>query len=110
MYTNLSFVVFGKIFCSGFKYRDRTAIIGEILESINRDPKGKTKTNIMRSANLNLQQVNTYLLHLVVLRLVKPVDPVKSQEEARYKLTEEGFQLIRNIQTWRYATMLANPK
>ena len=111
MYTNLSLsIMFGKIFCSGFKYRDRTTIIGEILDTISSDPRGRTKTSIMRNANLNLEQVNTYLLHLILLHLIKPVDPIKSREEARYKLTEEGLRLTRNIETWRYTLMPANPK
>jgi len=95
-------LVFGKIFSTGFKYRDRSNIIGDILDSINSDPKGKTKTSIMRGANLNLDQVNTYLHYLMILGLIKPVDPLKSQEAARYKLTTKGIQLAKDAAMWRF--------
>jgi len=104
MYTNLSFgIIFGKIFLSGFKYRDRSSIIRDIFNSINSDPKGKTKTSIMRSANLNHDQVNTYLHYLVLRGLIKPVDPLRSQEAARYKMTSRGIEVARDIDTWCFA-------
>jgi len=103
MYTNLSFIwVFGKILHSRFKYRDRASIIGDILDSINSDPRGKTKTSIMRGANLSLEQVNKYLYHLLVSGVIKTIDPLESQEIARYKLTAKGLQLARDVTTWRY--------
>lgn len=103
MYTNLSFdIIFRNILLSGFKYRDRAKIIVDILDSVSSEPKGKTKTSIMRSANLNLDQVNTYLFHLVSLGLIKSGDPLKSQEMARYKVTTKGLKLVKDIDMWRY--------
>jgi len=104
MYTNLSFsFVFGKILHSRFKYRDRANIIGDILDSINSDPKGKTKTSIMRGANLSLEQTNKYLDLLVVCDVIRAAEPLKSQELARYKLTQKGLRFVRDFETWRYA-------
>ena len=104
MYTNLSFsLVFGKIFHSEFKYRDRAIIIGDILDSINSDPRGKTKTSIMRGANLSLEQVNKYLYHLVLSGIIETTDPLESQEIARYRLTGKGLKLARDVATWRYS-------
>jgi predicted transcriptional regulator len=102
MFTNFSFgTAFGRIFHTGFKYRDRTSIIGEILDTINSDPRGKTKTSIMRSANLNLDQVNKYLQHLQILGLIVSVDPFEAQEIARYRLTARGLMLARDAAIWR---------
>jgi len=47
MYPNFFGLEFGKILLSNFKYRDRATIIGDILDTIFRDPKGKTKTSII---------------------------------------------------------------
>jgi len=103
MYTHLSFSwVFGKIRQSRFKYRDRASIIGDILDSINSDPRGKTKTSIMRGANLSLEQVNKYLQHLMLSGVIKTTAPLESQEAARYKLTTKGLGLARDVATWRY--------
>jgi len=103
MYINLAYCLdFGKILQSRFKYRDRAGIIADILDSINSDPRGKTKTSIMRGANLSLEQVNKYLYHLMVSGVIKSIDPLESQEIARYKLTAKGLQLARDVATWRY--------
>jgi predicted transcriptional regulator len=103
MQANLaSCLLFGKAFLSGFKYRDRTSIIGDILDSINSDPKGKAKTSIMRDANLSLRQVDTYLKHLMVSGLIRATDPIESQEIARYRLTEKGFLMARDAARWRH--------
>jgi len=108
MYANsTSCLLFGKMFLSGFKYRDRTRIINDILDAINSDPKGKTKTSLMRDANLSLDQVNRYLQHLELSGVIKPTNAVKSQELARYRLTAKGFVLAREAAKWRYA--LAHP-
>jgi len=104
MYTHLSIsMVFRKILHSRFKYRDRASIIGDILNSVNSDPRGKTKTSIMRGANLNFEQTNKYIDFLTVCDAIKAVDPLKSQEAARYKLTQKGFRFAREFETWRYA-------
>lgn len=91
---------FGKISLSKFKYRDRATIIGNILDTIRREPKGKTKTSIMRDANLNFDQVNTYLQLLILHGIIKPTNPLNGQELGRYKLTSKGFGLLRDFEIW----------
>jgi len=100
MYPNLLSVELGRIFLSKFKYRDRATIIADILDTIHRDPKGKTKTSIMRASNLNFGQANQYLNHLMLCDIVKATDPLKSQEVARYKLTQKGVGFLRNFDMW----------
>lgn len=85
---------------SKFKYRDRAIIMRDILETINRDPKGKTKTSIMRGANLNFAQANKYLDFLVLCDAIKAANPLRSQELARYRLTQSGLQFLRNTEMW----------
>jgi predicted transcriptional regulator len=101
MYPILPVVEFGKILLSRFKYRDRATIIGDILDTIYRDPKGKTKTGIMRSTNLNFDQANKYLNSLMLCDIVKATDPLRSQETARYRLTERGVVLLKNFDLWQ---------
>ena len=101
MYSSLLSVQFGKIFLSGFKYRDRRTIIGEILAMVYREPRGKTKTSIMRGANLNFDQVNRYLELLILRGLIKVEAPIRSQELARYRVTEKGLQLTRTLEISR---------
>jgi len=94
-------VRFGKIFLSKFKYRDRATIIENILDTIYREPRGKTKTSIMRDANLNFDQANKYLHLLVLCDIVKAADPLNSQEIVRYKLTDRGCNLLKDFDLWR---------
>ena len=101
MYPNLFSVEFGRIFLSTFKYRDRATIIGDILDTIYRDPKGKTKTSIMRATNLNFGQANKYLDSLILCDMVRATDPLRSQEVARYKLTGKGVSLLRTFDMWQ---------
>jgi predicted transcriptional regulator len=93
-------MLFNHLLISKFKYRDRAAIIRDILETINKDPKGKTKTSIMRAANLNFEQVNRYLDLLLLCDAIKAVNPLRSQEVARYKLTRKGFWCLKNAEIW----------
>ena len=104
MYPNLLSVfsvVFDRIRLSSFKYRDRATIIGDILDTIYRAPKGKTKTGIMRSTNLNFDQANKYLETLVLCDIVRAADPLRSQEVARYRLTAKGVNLLKNFNMWQ---------
>jgi len=100
IHLNLFSVGFGRIFLSKFKYRDRATIVAEILDTIYRDPKGKTKTGIMRAANLNFAQANQYLNHLLLCDIVKATDPLRSQEAARYRLTEKGSRFLKDFDVW----------
>jgi len=86
-----------------FKYRDRGVIVRDILETITDDPKGKTKTSIMRGANLNFQQVNKYLDFLVVCDIIRTTSPVRSQELGRYRLTQKGLRFLRSTEMWNMA-------
>jgi len=101
MYPSLLSTWFGRILLSTFKYRDRATIIGDILDALYRDPRGKTKTSIMRATNLNFDQVNKYLDFLILCDIVKATDPLKRQELARYKLTEKGLNLLKNFDMWQ---------
>ncbi len=100
MYNILSLnTVLGCISLAKFRYRDRATIVGDILGTINSDPRGKTKTSIMRSANLNYEQVNRYLDYLVLCDAVKAVNPLRSQELARYRLTQKGLRFLKKFGT-----------
>ena len=101
MYPILPVVEFGKTLLSSFKYRDRATIIGDILDTIYRDPKGKTKTSLMRSTNLNFHQANKYLDSLILCDIVRATDPLRRQEAARYKLTAKGVNLLKNFDLWQ---------
>ena len=101
MYPNLFSAAFQRILLSSFKYRDRATIIGDILDAIYRDPKGKTKTSLMRSTNLNFDQANKYLNSLILCDIVRATDPLRSQEAARYRLTEKGVSLLKNFDLWQ---------
>ena len=101
MNLNLFSSDFGRILLSSFKYRDRATIIGDILDTIYRDPRGKTKTSIMRATNLNFDQANKYLDTLMLCDIVRASDPLRSQELARYRLTSKGVNLLRNFDLWQ---------
>lgn len=75
-----------------FKKRDRAAIIADILKSVNCG-KGKRKTNIMQSANLNFDQVNKYLDLLLRNGYVILADGY------RYKPTSKGLRLVENLES-----------
>ena len=101
MQNYLSFsALFNWILISKFKYRDRATIVGDILDTIHRDPKGKTKTSIMRGANLNFEQVNKYLDFLTLCDAIRATNPLRSQELARYRLTQKGLKFLRNTEMW----------
>ena len=101
MYPSIFSVGFGRILLSEFRYRDRATIIGDILDTIYRDPRGKTKTSIMRATNLNFDQANKYLDTLMLCDIVRASDPLRSQELARYRLTSKGVNLLRNFDLWQ---------
>ncbi len=100
MYSSSLSVKLGSILLSKFKYRDRAIIVRDILETINRDPKGKTKTSIMRGANLNLEQANKYIDFLVLCDAIRAASPLRSQELARYRLTQKGSRFLRTTEMW----------
>ena len=101
MFPSIFSTGFGRILLSEFRYRDRATIIGDILDTIYRDPRGKTKTSIMRATNLNFDQANKYLDTLMLCDIVRASDPLRSQELARYRLTSKGVNLLRNFDLWQ---------
>lgn len=101
MYTCQGNVMGRIVLLSRFKQRDRANIVLDVLDTIRRNPKGKTKTSIMRDANLNFGQVNKYLDHLLVNGLIKTGNPIGTQELVRYKLTEKGVRTASHLHSLR---------
>jgi predicted transcriptional regulator len=66
------------------KYRSRTDIVGQILESANG---GATKTRIMYQAYLSYAQLREYLSTLTENDLLEYIE-----EEHKYKTTEKGIK------------------
>lgn len=104
--------IIGNILPSRFKYRDRSGIVVDILHTVGFDAKGKTKTTIMRNANLNFDQVNKYLDLLMVHDIIRAEAPpgINGQEKARYRLTGRGFELLRDMETLRVALSIIHQK
>jgi len=88
-----------------FKYRGRFNIVLDILDQVNRNPKGKTRTEIKQEARLSYEQLQKYLdLLLLCDFLVGKNSRYGDREITRYFLTEQGQELIKQIQamyfTW----------
>ncbi len=66
-----------------FKYRDRITILIDILRAIQTSQKGKTKTQILQSANLSYPQLNKYL-HLLL------INGFLHDDNGVYRVTSEG--------------------
>lgn len=75
-----------------FKYRDRTTIMIDILDSVRNSRKGKKKTRIMQSARLNYVQTEKYLNYLVGCGYL-----VGTNKE-NYVLTKDGFRFLQLIE------------
>ncbi len=69
------------------KYRSRTDITAQILETANG---GVTKTKIMYKAFLSYAQMKEYLARLVENKLIE-----YERETQRYKTTEKGLEFMR---------------
>ena len=80
---------------SNFKYRDRTAIMLDIMSTIRKYPVGKKKTQIMVGAKLNYNQTEKYLNFLVSEGLVSLSD------RRMYKLTNKGLDFLQIIEMQR---------
>lgn len=52
---------FNLVLMAQFKHRARIGICADILKTVSESQRGRRKTNIMQSANLNYNQVNKYL-------------------------------------------------
>jgi len=76
-----------------FMHRDRLTVFAEILKITKEFREGKTKTEIVRSVNLNYPQASRYL-NLLLTNGLLCLD-----SEDRYKPTEKGLELIRTLES-----------
>lgn len=75
-----------------FKYRDRVAIINDILKSVKESKNGCKKTQIMQSANLNYSQIKKYLSYLINYGFVT------ATERHTYILTNKGTKFLHLVE------------
>ena len=78
-----------------FKYRDRIAIIGDILKTVKNSRGGRKKTQIMQSANLNYVQTKKYINYLIDCGFL-----VVTQREM-YVITKEGTRFLQLVEVQR---------
>ena len=76
-----------------FKNRDSATIVADIIKALGENPRGKRKTKIMQSANLNYEQLNKYL------DLLLRNGYVILQDGGMYKPTQNGLRFLKNLQT-----------
>ena len=82
-----------------FKYRDRVSIISDILRTVtNSSGKGKRKTQIMQSANLNYDQVNKYLSFLINNGYIK-IEHSEIYGRPVYRATSKGLNFVKFLET-----------
>jgi len=74
-----------------FKYRDRISIIGDILETVKNSRKGRRKTQIMQSANLNYTQTKKYLDYLLDCGYLMVT------ERETYTITNKGSRFLQLV-------------
>lgn len=79
-----------------FKYRDRGAIIGDILRTVKNSRKGRRKTQIMQSANLNYTQTKKYLNHLIACGYLVVT------EKEKYVITHEGSRFLQLVELQKF--------
>ena len=81
-----------------FKYRDRLSIISDILKTVKNSPgKGRRKTQIMQSANLNYDQVNKYLALLMSNGYIE-AELSEMHEGPVYKATSKGLNFVKILE------------
>jgi len=81
-----------------FKYRDRLSIIGDILRTVkDSSGKGKRKTQIMQSANLNFDQANKYLAFLISNGYMK-AERSEMHEGLVYRATSKGLNFVKTLE------------
>jgi predicted transcriptional regulator len=71
-----------------FKYRDRVSIISDILAAVKNSKKGRRKTQIMQSANLNYAQTKKYLHYLLDCGYLMVT------KKETYTITHEGSRFL----------------
>lgn len=82
-----------------FKYRDRVAIIGDILQTVKNSREGRRKTQIMQSANLNYIQMKKYLNYLLNCGFL-----VITERET-YMITERGSRFLQLVEIQRIQSL-----
>jgi len=75
-----------------FKYRDRTAIMIDILDTVRNSRGGKKKSCIMQSARLNHLQTGKYLNYLVSCGYLIGTN------KKTYALTKDGSRFLQLIE------------
>lgn len=83
-----------------FKYRDRVAIIGDILKIVKNSKEGRRKTQIMQSANLNYIQTKKYLNYLLSWGFL-----VVTERET-YVITKEGSKFLQLVEVRRIHSLM----
>jgi predicted transcriptional regulator len=78
-----------------FKYRDRTSIMTQILETVHTSRDGRKKTQIMQSANLNYLQTKKYLNYMMNCGFL-----IVTERET-YIITEKGHKFLYSIELER---------
>ena len=82
----------------GFKYRDRVSIISDILKTVKGSSrKGKRKTQIMQSANLNYDQVNKYLALLISNGYIE-AERSEIRRGPVYRATSKGLDFVKFLE------------
>jgi predicted transcriptional regulator len=77
---------------SAFKYRDRMAIVSDILKTLKDSRGGKKKTQIMQSANLNYIQLDKYMRYLLHCGFLK------IRDNGKIDITDEGAKFLLFLQ------------
>jgi predicted transcriptional regulator len=75
-----------------FKYRDRTAIMVDILDTVRNSRGGKKKSRIMQSARLNHLQTEKYLNYLVEYGYLVGTN------KKTYVITKDGSRFLQLIE------------
>jgi len=75
-----------------FKYRDRTTIMIDILDTVKSSMGGKKKSHILQSARLNHLQTEKYLDYLVGCGYLVVTN------KKTYVMTKDGFQFLQLIE------------
>ena len=75
-----------------FKYRDRTTIMIDILDTVRNSREGKKKSPIMQSARLNHLQTEKYLNYLIGCGYIVVTN------KRTYLITKEGSRFLQLIE------------
>jgi len=76
-----------------FKQRDRFTVFAEILKTTSKSKEGRTKTDIVKSANLSYAQANKFLSFLLTEGLLR------LNMKNRYKPTKKGLEFMNNLKS-----------